>query len=93
VVVFGVSANEYEQEVCAWIKLKSDPKSAEITILDIRKFCESELDTLKHPRFINFVNSQDYPVNKLGKYLLNEMAKIYKDKLHDLLNCEYVRFI
>jgi fatty-acyl-CoA synthase len=74
-----VSINVYEQEICAWVKLKND--TVQTTAEELIKFCEYDckLNVHKVPRFIKIVD--DFPTNLLGKYLRRAMQDAYKIEL------------
>jgi fatty-acyl-CoA synthase len=78
-VAFGVSVDIYDQEVCAWVKLKND--SVQTTPEDLIKFCQSDsaLAAYKVPRFIKLVN--EFPTSHIGKYLRRAMQDAYKIEL------------
>lgn len=64
--------NEYEQELCAWIVLKSDEINT--TVDDIKNFCKEKLLDHEIPNHIKF--SRNIPANNHGKYLRGEMERI-----------------
>jgi fatty-acyl-CoA synthase len=82
VVVFGVPVNEFEQEICAWVKLKSSHEN-KVTISEIKEFCDKRLEQIKRPKFIKFV--QEFPLNQYGKYMRFKMTSMYREELNDLL--------
>lgn len=69
--------NDYEQEVCAWVKLKEN--SENIFPEDLINYCKDKLVDYKVPSYLKFV--EDFPVNRMGKYLRTEMQRIYKLEL------------
>lgn len=73
-VVFGVPVNDYEQEVCAWVKLKSHEQAT--TPVELIKHCQAQLIDYMVPKFVKFVDS--FPVNKMSKYMRSQMSKQYK---------------
>ena len=76
-VVFGIPVNIYEQELCAWVRLRSlDTKTS---VEDVVNFCSQRLIDYQVPRFIKFV--QEFPANKMGKYVRVEMSRIFKNEL------------
>ncbi len=60
--VFGVRDAKYDEEVCAWIRLKAGEDS---TAEEIRSFCKGQISHYKIPRYIKFVD--DYPLTVTGK--------------------------
>ena len=84
VVVFGVPLNEFEQEICAWIRLKDSANSENVVSADqIKEFLRDKLPDLKVPKFIKFV--KEFPLNQFGKYMRFKMTQMYKEELKDLL--------
>lgn len=76
-VVFGIPINDFEQEVCAWIKLDENDKKPSKN--DLIEFCRDKLVEFKIPRYIKYV--QELPMSTMGKYQRNEMQKRYKQEL------------
>ena len=62
VQVFGVPDERYGEEVCAWIKLRSD---ASLTEDDVRQFCQGRIAHQKIPRYVRFVEA--FPMTVTGK--------------------------
>lgn len=77
-VAFGIPINDYEEEVCAWVKLK--PNTKEITKSELIEFCSGKLIDYKVPKYIKFVDS--IPASRMGKYLRSEIQKIFKAELN-----------
>ena len=75
--VFGVNINDYENEVCAWVKLNN--KLTITTCEELREFCKNHLIDYKIPKYIKIVD--EFPSSSIGKYLKNEMQKQYKQEL------------
>ena len=78
-IAFGISINDFEQEICAWVKLKSnDLKTSPEELI---QFClnDDKLANYKVPNFVKIV--QSFPITKLGKYLRREMEEQYKLEL------------
>jgi fatty-acyl-CoA synthase len=73
VQVIGVPDAKYGEELCAWIRLKSEQQaSAE----DIREFCKGQIAHYKIPRYVKFVDSFPMTVTgKIQKYLMREQMK------------------
>ena len=70
VQVIGVPDDEFGEELCACIILRS---GAQVTEDDIRAFCRGQIAHFKIPRYIRFVDS--FPVTATGKvqkYLMRE---------------------
>jgi fatty-acyl-CoA synthase len=62
VQIFGVPDLRYGEEVCAWIKTRSDEFLDET---EVRAFCQGQIAHFKIPRFIRFVES--FPMTVSGK--------------------------
>lgn len=75
--MFGIAVNTYEQELCAWVKLRSNERKTQVE--EVIKYCEERLIDYQVPRFVKFVD--EFPANKMGKYLRNEMSRKYKLEL------------
>jgi acyl-CoA synthetase (AMP-forming)/AMP-acid ligase II len=78
VVSFGVARNQFEYAVCAWVKLEKD--SSSVTVEQLKDYCSKHLESYKVPSHIKFVD--DFPVNKIKKYLRTEMEKEYAKELN-----------
>jgi fatty-acyl-CoA synthase len=78
-IAFGVPINEYEQEICAWVKLINEDKQT--TPNELIEFClfDKDLADYKVPRFIKLVN--EFPTTNMGKYLRRAMQDAYKNEL------------
>ena len=76
-VVFGIPINDFEQELCAWVKIKSAGPS--LSIDQIKEFCKKSLLVHQIPTLIKIVDQ--FPVSKLGKYLRTEMTNLYRKEL------------
>jgi fatty-acyl-CoA synthase len=71
VSVFGVPDDKFGEEICAWIKLKSDLQASEEEIKD---FCKGQIAHYKVPRYIKFV--EDFPMTvtgKIQKFVMREL--------------------
>lgn len=75
-VVFGVDINDYEQAICAWVKLVHYGLLSEE---DIINYCKDYLIDYKVPKYIKFV--ENIPANNLGKHLRGEIKIMYKNEL------------
>ena len=77
-IVFGIPINDYEQEICAWVKLK--PKSSsKVTEAEIIDYCKKNLSEYQVPRYLKIVDS--FPQSMIGKYLRTQMSDLYKKEL------------
>ena len=69
--VFGIPDEIYGEEICAWIKLKSDVSQCQSE--DIIKFLQDKLAFFKIPKHIRFVNEFIMtPTGKVQKFKLSE---------------------
>lgn len=78
VVVFGIPVNDYEEELCAWVRLKSTREPA-TSVEEIKKYCQDNLLSYQVPRHFKLVES--FPVNTLGKYMRHMMSSEYRKEL------------
>ncbi len=62
VQVIGIPDAKYGEELCAWIVLKP---GAELTVEDVRGFCQGQIAHYKIPRHIKFV--EGFPTTVTGK--------------------------
>ena len=62
VQVFGVPDPRYGEELCAWVKLRTD---SDLTAAEIQAFCRGQIAHQKVPRYIRFVD--DFPMTVTGK--------------------------
>lgn len=62
VSVFGVPDDKYGEEICVWIKLKSDLVATEE---EIKAFCKDQIAHYKVPRYVKFVD--EFPMTVTGK--------------------------
>jgi fatty-acyl-CoA synthase len=76
-IVFGIPINDFEQEICAWVKLRSNEDKTSVE--EIVKHCQSNLLEFQVPRYVKIVES--FPISQMGKYLRNEMTLIYRKEL------------
>lgn len=60
--IFGVPDTKFGEELCAWIKLKSDETASED---EIKAFCKGQIAHYKIPRYVRFVD--DFPMTVTGK--------------------------
>ena len=76
--VFGVQSDKYGEEVCAWIKLRSDCEK--INEKEIRDFLSHKLAYFKVPKYIKFV--QQYPMTVTGKIQKFKMRELMYQELY-----------
>jgi acyl-CoA synthetase (AMP-forming)/AMP-acid ligase II len=76
-ILFGVPINDYEEELCAWIKLKTESC---LSYEEFREHCNKYLVDFKIPKHLKLVN--EFPCTNLGKYLRREMQKIFRSELN-----------
>ena len=57
-----VPDKKYEEEVCAWIRLRPGHTATED---EVRDFCRGQIATFKIPRYIRFVT--EFPITVTGK--------------------------
>ena len=75
--VVGVPDERFGEELCAWIKLKSND---EITKVDeIKEFCKKKLAHFKVPKYILIVD--EFPTTVTGKIQKFKMREISIEKL------------
>ena len=75
--VFGIKISQFEEAVCAWIKLKD--KSSGTTVEDIRAFCKENFADTKAPKYIKIV--EDFPEKtSLGKLQRGKFAEVFKQE-------------
>ena len=75
--VVGVPDERFGEELCAWIKLKSND---EITKVDeIKAFCKQKLAHFKVPKYILIVD--EFPTTVTGKIQKFKMREISIEKL------------
>lgn len=73
VQVIGVPDPKYGEELCAWIRLKTDVVCTEE---EIRGFCQGQIAHYKIPRYVKFVDAFPMTVTgKIQKYLMREQAR------------------
>lgn len=78
-IVFGIPINDYEQEICAWVKLKPNTSTEEVTEAEIIDYCKKSLSEYQVPRYLKIVDS--FPQSMIGKYLRTQMSALYKKEL------------
>ncbi|ORZ05866.1 acyl-CoA synthetase [Lobosporangium transversale] len=78
VSVIGVPDSRFGEQVCAWIVTKP---GHEVTLEDIRKFCEGKIAHYKIPRYVIVVEEQDVPKTLSGKIQKNLMKERSKNLL------------
>jgi len=73
VAVVGVPSEKYGEEVCACIRLK---EGAEMTVEEVRAFCDGWIAHYKIPRYAAFLDSFPMTVTgKVQKYLLRDRMR------------------
>jgi fatty-acyl-CoA synthase len=73
VAVVGVPSEKYGEEVCACIRLK---EGAEMTVEEIRAFCDGRIAHYKIPRYVAFLDAFPMTVTgKVQKYLLRDRMR------------------
>jgi fatty-acyl-CoA synthase len=80
VQVFGVPDPRYGEELCAWVKLRSD---ASVTATELQAYCQGKIAHQKIPRYIRFVDVFPMTVTgKMQKFLMRQ-AMQHELGLHD----------
>jgi acyl-CoA synthetase (AMP-forming)/AMP-acid ligase II len=84
-IVFGVSLNDFEQIVCAFVVLKEESKK-DTSIDDLQQLCFKNLEHYQIPEFIKIVDK--IKISAVGKYNRSEMSKEYERELlfNNLIN-------
>jgi fatty-acyl-CoA synthase len=73
VAVVGVPSEKYGEEVCACIRLK---EGAEMTVEEMRAFCDGRIAHYKIPRYAAFLDSFPMTITgKVQKYLLRDRMR------------------
>ncbi|MBT8471454.1 MAG: AMP-binding protein, partial [Marinicaulis sp.] len=60
--VFGIPDEKYGEQVCAWVKVRSNSK---LTQECVTSFCNGQITHFKIPKHIKFVD--EYPMTVTGK--------------------------
>jgi fatty-acyl-CoA synthase len=76
VQVFGVPDARYGEELCAWIKLRSD---GELTEAEVQAYCRGQIAHQKIPRYVRFV--EEFPMTVTGKMQKFIMRKTMQEEL------------
>jgi fatty-acyl-CoA synthase len=71
VQVIGVPDAKYGEEVCAWVRLRTDETAG---AEELRQFCRGQIATYKIPRYIRFTT--DFPTTVTGKIQKFRMREI-----------------
>uniref|UniRef100_A0A914XXF9 Medium-chain acyl-CoA ligase ACSF2, mitochondrial n=1 Tax=Panagrolaimus superbus TaxID=310955 RepID=A0A914XXF9_9BILA len=71
--VIGVPDKLHGEEVCAWIRLKSDTS---LTVDELVEFLENRISTSKIPRYILFKLQHEFPLTPSGKIKKYELQKL-----------------
>jgi fatty-acyl-CoA synthase len=71
VQVFGISDEQFGEELCAWIR----PREGDVlTEAEVRTFCQGQIAHFKIPRHIHFV--EEFPMTITGKPQKFKMREI-----------------
>ncbi|MDR2169902.1 MAG: long-chain fatty acid--CoA ligase [Planctomycetaceae bacterium] len=73
--VIGIADDTLSENVVACISLNNN---ANVTAIEIQKYCRERLATYKCPKFVEFM--QTLPKNSTGKILKRELRELLKDK-------------
>ena len=70
VSVVGVPDERFDEELCAWVKLKpaealADVQAPKLTEASLKEFCKDKIAYFKVPKYVKFVN--EFPMNNTGK--------------------------
>lgn len=76
VAVVGVPDSHFGEELCAWIKLKTD---THLTEEEVRAYCKGKIAHYKTPRYISFVST--FPQTVTGKIQKFKIRESMIDKL------------
>ena len=75
--VFGIKVSQFEEAICAWIKLKDE--SLGTTVEEIKAFCKENFADVKNPRYIKIID--DYAdKTSLGKLQRTKIAEVYRQE-------------
>jgi fatty-acyl-CoA synthase len=73
VQVVGVPDEKYGEELCAWIIVR---EGEQLTVEDIKAFCQGQIAHYKIPRHVRFVESFPMTVTgKIQKFMMREQMK------------------
>ena len=76
--VVGVPDDRFGEELCAWIKLKSNDETC--TVDEMKSFCKQKLAHFKVPKYFLFVD--EFPTTVTGKIQKFKMREISIEKLN-----------
>jgi len=76
VQVIGIPDERMGEELCAWIKLRSNVTA---TDAEIKDFCKGKISHFKIPRYIKFVD--EFPLTVTGKVKKFEMRNTMKEEM------------
>jgi fatty-acyl-CoA synthase len=62
VQVIGVPDEKYGEELCAWVRVRSD---GELTVEEIRAYCKGRIAHYKIPKYVRFTT--EFPMTITGK--------------------------
>ncbi|CAF0973055.1 unnamed protein product [Brachionus calyciflorus] len=74
--VVGVPDERFGEELCAWVKLKSNNEMNE---KELKDFCKDKIAYFKIPKYVKFVDS--FPINATGKVQKFKMVEQMKNEL------------
>jgi fatty-acyl-CoA synthase len=77
--VIGVPDERFGEELCAWIKLKSEDQN-KISEQSIKEFCKGNIAHFKIPKHIKFVDG--FPINATAKIQKFKMVEQMKKELN-----------
>jgi fatty-acyl-CoA synthase len=76
VQVIGVPDSKYGEEVCAWVRLRTEQSA---TVEEIREFCRGQIASYKIPRYVRFTT--EFPMTVTGKIQKFRMREISIEEL------------
>ncbi|MBV9279903.1 MAG: AMP-binding protein [Chloroflexi bacterium] len=83
VQVIGVPDPKYDEEICAWVKLKERQAATEE---EIRAYCRGQIATYKIPRYVVFVDA--FPMTVTGKVQKQQMRAAMRERLPEMFALE-----
>ena len=75
--VIGVPDQKYDEELCAWIRMR--PGAEPITAESLKQFCDGQLAHYKVPRYVELV--EEFPMTVTGKVRKVEMREVTSARL------------
>lgn len=67
---FGIKDSRVDEEVCVWIKLRSDSKTS---VEDLLAYCKGRIAHFKVPKYVKLVDA--FPISANGKAQKFKMAE------------------